>query len=89
MIDYSHICPTSEYKKKREPVNKSESDNYEDLHRMWKTSGDTKGGSSLFGAFKHPASLSLPQSPAFSDKESFGKEGYEPVAFPKSGMWLI
>ncbi|XP_012944343.1 nuclear pore complex protein Nup98-Nup96 [Aplysia californica] len=73
--------------KKKEAVEKGDMDIFEDLQSMWKKSSD-KTSSNLFGAFKHPASLSLPQSPAFSDsKDSYGKEGYEPVSFPKAGLF--
>ncbi|BFZ15130.1 hypothetical protein BsWGS_18167 [Bradybaena similaris] len=56
-----------------------------DMKSVWKKSV-SKASSGLFGSFKHPAVLSLPQSPAFSDKESHEKDGYEPVVL-KSGLF--
>lgn len=56
-----------------------------DQRSSWKKSG-SKTSTGLFGSFKYPAMLSLPQSPAFSDKDQHEKEGYEPVLLGKSGM---
>ncbi|XP_055893194.1 nuclear pore complex protein Nup98-Nup96-like isoform X2 [Biomphalaria glabrata] len=63
-----------------------ELDEEKDLRFSLKKSGD-KMAAGLFGAFKYPATLSLPQSPALSDQQS--KNGYEPVAFGKSGLFDV
>ena len=62
-------------------------DDYEDdMRSLWKKSGErTKPG--LMGLFKYPTSLSLPQSPAFSEHSE--KEGYEASVFGKSGKCTV
>lgn len=67
-------------------VMRAEVDDYdEDMINMWNRK-EKSVPSSLFGAFKHPASLSLPQSPAFFEKEPYGKEGFE-GSFQKTGLY--
>ncbi|XP_059161222.1 nuclear pore complex protein Nup98-Nup96-like isoform X2 [Physella acuta] len=68
-------------RKREQQLKRDYDDELMELRSPWKKSGDKPG---LFGSFKHPATLSLPQSPAFSDKE---KEGYEPVSFGKPGQF--
>uniref|UniRef100_A0A0B7B1H5 Nuclear pore complex protein Nup98-Nup96 n=1 Tax=Arion vulgaris TaxID=1028688 RepID=A0A0B7B1H5_9EUPU len=75
-------------RKKEEKLLRDNANYYDmDMSSVWRKSGKVSTG--LFGSFKHPAMLSLPQSPAFSDKESHEKEGYEPVSLGKSGVFDI
>ncbi|RUS87265.1 hypothetical protein EGW08_004945 [Elysia chlorotica] len=71
-------------RKKEKQMLQEEMDDYEDdMRNLWKKSGE-RTKPSLMGLFKYPTSLSLPQSPAFSDHSE--KEGYESSVFGKSGL---
>lgn len=56
----------------------------EDMQAMTWKRADKSISTSLFGAFKHPGSLSLPQSPAFFEKETHAKDAFD-GSFHKSG----
>ncbi|KAH9492375.1 Nuclear pore complex protein Nup98-Nup96 [Bulinus truncatus] len=74
-----------EKKMSRHSIRDIDVDEDKSVRSIFKKSADKFGGG-LFGAFKHPAALSLPQSPAFSDPDQ-QKNGYEPAVFGKSGLY--
>ncbi|KAK3793945.1 hypothetical protein RRG08_023041 [Elysia crispata] len=71
-------------KKEKQMVQEDMDDYEDDMRSLWKKSVE-RSKPSLQGLFKYPTSLSLPQSPAFSDHSE--KEGYEPSVFGKSGVF--
>ncbi|GFR91115.1 nuclear pore complex protein Nup98-Nup96-like [Elysia marginata] len=71
-------------KKEKKLMQEDMGDYEEDMRSLWKKSSE-RTKPSLMGLFKYPTSLSLPQSPAFSDRSE--KEGYEPSVFGKPGLF--